>query len=150
MANENYENVNDKMQGQTDENQQKSIKTHDMLEALEKSMDVARGTLTKAFKEIRKEHPQYDIGSALRRFHLPFLKPSSTNLWSPSISCSVSSVSLSPTASLKKIRKHSATIPLTTINQSGTQTSHRPLGGGFSSIILVTNLNTHTQQGVTK
>lgn len=74
MANENYENVNDKMQGQPDENPQKSIKTHDMLEALEKSMEVARGTLTNAFKEIRKEHPQYDIGSALRRFHLSLLE----------------------------------------------------------------------------
>ena len=74
MANENYENVNDKMQGQPDENPQKSIKTHDMLEALEKSMEVARGTLTEAFKDIRKEHPQYDIGSALRRFHLSLLE----------------------------------------------------------------------------
>lgn len=74
MANENYQNVNEPMQGQPAENKQKTIKTRDMLEALDKSMDVARGTLTRSFKEIRDGHPETDIGSALRKFHISLLE----------------------------------------------------------------------------
>lgn len=78
MANENYENVNDRTKEQPSEQHEqqrdnRKAKTHDMLEALETSMDIARATLTQAFAEIRKKHPKYDIGSTLRRFHLSLL-----------------------------------------------------------------------------
>lgn len=76
MANENYENVNDQMQGQPDEQQMDNHKSkpHDMLAAWQHSMDVARATLTEAFKEVRKGHPDMDIGSVVRRFHMVILK----------------------------------------------------------------------------
>lgn len=75
MANENYENVNDRTKGQPSEQheQQKDnckAKVRDMLEALETSMDFARVTLTRAFNEVRNKHPESDIGSVVRRFHL--------------------------------------------------------------------------------
>lgn len=79
MANENYENVNDQMQGhpdeQPDEQQRDNRKSepHDMLAAWQHSMDVARATLTEALKEVRKDHPDMDIGSVVRRFHMAIL-----------------------------------------------------------------------------
>lgn len=81
MANENYENVNDQMQGQPDEQQSdnRKSKVHDMLEALETSMDFARGTLTRAFNEVRNKHPESDIGSVVRRFHLSVIKTINEN-----------------------------------------------------------------------
>lgn len=70
MANENYQNVNDQMQGQPAEQHDKP---RNMLEALTYSMDSARATLTQAFKHIRNEHPEFDAGGALRRYHLALL-----------------------------------------------------------------------------
>lgn len=75
MANENYQNVNDQMQGQPAEQQRDSRndKPRNMLEALTYSMDSARATLTQAFKHIRGKHPEFDAGGALRRYHLALL-----------------------------------------------------------------------------
>jgi hypothetical protein len=75
MANENYQNVNDQMQGQPAEQQRDTNKSkpHNMLDALTYSMDAARITRTRAFKEIRSEHPNFDTGNALRRYHLAVL-----------------------------------------------------------------------------
>lgn len=74
MANEHYENANTRTEEQHAQQMDKSkAKPRDMLEAWTRSMDIARATLTRAFKEIRNEHPEYDIGSALRRFHLSLL-----------------------------------------------------------------------------
>jgi hypothetical protein len=79
MANENYENVNDQMQGQPDEQHEqqrdnRKSKPHDMLDAWQHSMDVARATLTEALKEVRKDHPDMGIGSVVRRFHMAILE----------------------------------------------------------------------------
>jgi hypothetical protein len=81
MANENYQNVNvnDQMQGQPAEQHEhqrdnRKSKPHNMLEALTCSMDSARATLTRAFKEIRSKHPDFSAGSALRRYHLAVLE----------------------------------------------------------------------------
>lgn len=78
MANETYENVNNQMQGQPDEQHEqqrdnRKFKPHNMLEAWNHSMDVARVNLTEAFNEIRKDHTDTDIGSVLRRFHMALL-----------------------------------------------------------------------------
>lgn len=78
MANENYENVNDRTKEKPSEQHEqqrdnRNTTAHDMLEALEMSMDYARETLSRAFKEIRDRHPESDIGSMLRRFHLAVL-----------------------------------------------------------------------------
>ena len=79
MANKNYQNVNEPMKGQPEECQRDTQRynrkpTRDMLEALNKSMDIARNTLTNSFKEIRDEHPELDIGSALRKFHISLIE----------------------------------------------------------------------------
>jgi hypothetical protein len=78
MANENYQNVNDQMQGQPAEQHEQEMdnsksKPHNMLDALTYSMDTAHATLTRAFKEIRSKHPDFSTGSALRRYHLALL-----------------------------------------------------------------------------
>lgn len=79
MANENYENVNDRTKEQPSEQHEqqrdtRKAKVRDMLEALETSMDFARGTLTRAFNEVRNKHPESGIGSVVRRFHLSLIK----------------------------------------------------------------------------
>ena len=73
MANENYQNVNNQMQGQPAEQHEQQRDNRNMLEALTYAMDSARATLTRAYKEIRSGHPEFDTGSALRRYHLALL-----------------------------------------------------------------------------
>jgi hypothetical protein len=78
MANENCQNVNDQVQGQpAEQHEQQSdnrkSKPHNMLDALTYSMDTARATLTLAFKELCRKHPDFSTGSALRRYHLAVL-----------------------------------------------------------------------------
>lgn len=74
MANEHYENANTRTEEQHEQEKDKNKSKHrDMLEALTYSMDIARSTLTKALAEIRNEHPDKDIGTVLRRFHLSVL-----------------------------------------------------------------------------
>lgn len=84
MANENYENVNDRTKEQPSEQHEqerdnRKVKARDMLEALETSMDSARETLTRAFNEVRNKHPESGIGTAVRRFHLSVIKTVNEN-----------------------------------------------------------------------
>ena len=73
MANEHYENANTQAEEQH-EQQTDTSKARDMLEALDYSMNAARHTLTKALVELRKQHPDMDIGTVYRRFHLSLLE----------------------------------------------------------------------------
>ena len=75
MANEHYENANTRTEEQhAQQRNKKKSKPRDMLEAWNHSMDEARVTLTQVLTEIRNEHPDMNIGSVVRRFHLCVLK----------------------------------------------------------------------------
>lgn len=87
MANENYENVNDRTTEQPSEQHEqheqqmdnRKPKVRDMLEALETSMDYTRGTLTRAFNEVRNNDPESGIGSVVRLLHLSVIKTINEN-----------------------------------------------------------------------
>ena len=75
MANENYQNVNTQADEQHEQQMTKNKSTpRDMLEAWNRSINVARATLTEALREIRNEHSDMDIGSVIRRFRISLLE----------------------------------------------------------------------------